>query len=281
MTEIDTNNRSTWQRARVLKAFADRDGFTDPGEALLMERLAGESRDQPILDIGIGAGRTVPYLRSLSADYVGVDYLEEMVRLTRARHPDARVELADARDLSGFADCSFGLVCFSFNGIDGLAHEDRRRVFSAVGRVLRPGGLFAYSTHNLDYPSAGRPPWDRCWLPDRLTGRALARWAVRLPARARSYRRLRALGARGDGWAILVGAAYTFGIVGHYVTLEEALRELRESGYADVEIFGTDGTRIRPGADTSGSPWFHLLARRPAGNPVSMPPPGVEPGSTA
>jgi SAM-dependent methyltransferase len=187
-----------------------------------------------------------------------------MVRLTRSRYPDARVEHADARDLSAFADCTFALVVFSFNGIDGLAHEDRPKVHAAVRRVLRPGGLFAYSTHNLDHPSAGRPPWDRCQLPGHLTVRPLVGWAARLPVRIRSYRRLQALSVRGDGWAILVGASYDFGIVGHYVTLDEALRELQESGYAPaVEVYSTSGAQMQSGEDTSASPWFHLLARKP------------------
>lgn len=229
-----------------------------------MQRIAEEARGQPILDIGIGAGRTLPYLRSLSEDYVAVDYLPEMVSLTRSRHPEARVEYADARDLRMFAECTFALVVFSLNGIDGLAHEDRPEVHAAVKRVLRPGGLFVYSTHNLDHPAAGRPPWDRCRLPGHITLRPLMGWAARLPKRSRSYRRLRTLSVRGDGWAILVGASYDFGIVGHYVTLDEALRELSESGYApSVEVYSTSGDQLQPGDDTRGSEWFHLLARKP------------------
>jgi SAM-dependent methyltransferase len=262
--EIDLINRSAWQRARVLNIFAGRDGWSDPGEARVMQRLAEEAGGQPILDIGVGAGRTLPYLRSLSKDYVAVDYLQQMVSLTRSRYPDARIEHADARDLSVFADCTFALVCFSFNGIDGLAHEDRPKVHAAVRRVLRPGGLFAYSTHNLDHPSAGRPPWDRCQLPVHITLRPLVGWAARLPQRIHSYRRLRTVSVRGEGWAILVGASYNFGVVGHYVTLDEALRELRESGYAPgVEVYSTSGAQMQSGDDTSGSPWFHLLARKP------------------
>ncbi len=228
-----------------------------------MQRLAAEARGQPILDVGVGAGRTLPYLRSLSDDYVAVDYLQEMVSLTRLRYPDARIEHADARDLAAFEDGTFALVVFSLNGIDGLAHEDRPRVHAAVKRVLRPGGLFAYSTHNLNHPTAGRPPWDRTRLPARIRPRPLLRWAAALPRRIHSYRGLRPLCEQGAGWAILVGAAYDFGILGHYVTLEEALRELREAGYApDVEVYSTSGARLQLASDTSGSAWFHLLARK-------------------
>jgi SAM-dependent methyltransferase len=263
-SEIDLANRSIWRSAKTLDIFARRDGWSDAGEGHAMEAIAEEARGGPILDIGVGAGRTLPYLSSLSDDYVAVDYLPEMVELTRARYPRARVEQADARDLGAFGDGTFSLVVFSLNGIDGLAHEDRRLVHAEVRRVLRPGGIFLYSTHNLEHPTAGRPPWDRCRLPGRITPRPLAAWALRLPRRSASYRRLNALSMRGQGWAILVGASYNFGIVGHYTTLEEALRELSEAGYLPgTEVYGSAGDLISPGGDTSASEWFHLIARRP------------------
>jgi SAM-dependent methyltransferase len=265
---MDLTNRSVWQSAPVLDAFARRQGWSDPGEGRAMQLLAAEARGEPILDIGVGAGRTLPYLRSLSEDYVAIDYLPEMVNATRARFPDARIEHADARDLRAFADGSFALVVFSMNGIDGLAHEDRRKVHTAVKRVLRPGGMFIYSTHNLQHPAAGRPPWDRCRLPGRITLRPLLGWAARLPKRSRSYRRLRALSVRGEHWAVLVGASYDFGIVGHYLTLDEALRELSESGYApDVCVYGSNGEELHRGSDTSDSEWVHLIARNPTSEP--------------
>ena len=121
-------------------------------------------RGQPILDIGIGGGPD----GSLATD---VEFglcrhrlpRRQVVRLARSRHPGVRIDRADARDLSRFADDTFALVVFSFNGIDGVAHADRGTVLSEMHRVLRSEGLFAYSTHNLDYRSAGRRPWDRDW----------------------------------------------------------------------------------------------------------------------
>jgi SAM-dependent methyltransferase len=262
--EAEHINRAVWRSARVLDIFARRDGWTDPGEALLMRRVAAEASRQPILDIGVGAGRTLPYLHSLSEDYVAVDNLEEMVQLTRSRYPGVRIERADARDLSAFADGTFGLVCFSFNGIDGIAHEDRRQVHAAVKRVLRPGGLFAYSTHNLEHRCAGRPPWDRCRFRLGNGLRPIVGSVLRLPRSMRSYERLRSLTVRGDGWALLVDPAYNFSVVWHYVTLEEAQRELRESGYDPaVEVYSTVGARVSCEDDTSASPWLHVLARNP------------------
>ena len=245
--------------------FALRQGFSDPGEERAVAAVAERARGRPILDIGTGGGRTVPILRSLSRDYTAVDYLPEMVELTRARYPDARVELADARDLGAFDDATFALVVFSLNGIDGLDHDDRAMVLAAIDRVLVPGGSFLYSTHNLDHPAAGRPPWARCRLPGRITPRPLAAWALRLPRRSLSYLRLRRMSTAGKEWAVLVGASYEFGILGHYVTLREALRELSRAGYApESQVYGSSGAELGPGAETGADEWFHLIARKPS-----------------
>jgi hypothetical protein len=42
-------------------------------ERVVLRRVAPDVRGGPILDLGVGAGRTTPYLRSLSDDYLGID----------------------------------------------------------------------------------------------------------------------------------------------------------------------------------------------------------------
>jgi SAM-dependent methyltransferase len=263
-SELDRINKDVWGSDRVRDIFARREGWTDPGEALVMARLADEVRGGAILDIGVGAGRTLPYLRSISEDYVAIDYVEEQVELARSRYPEARVEHGDARDLEAFADESLDLVVFSFNGIDGVDHDDRRRVFAAVERVLRPRGLFAYSTHNLDYRNAGRAPWHIGWFDPRRGPRAVVSSLRHLPRSTRNYLRLRGRAVRGDGWASLVDMAYDFSCVWHYVTPEEAVRELREARLAgSVEVYDVFGERVEPGGDTRDSPWLQYLVRKP------------------
>jgi SAM-dependent methyltransferase len=265
MREPERINVDVWRSHKVLDIFAVRDGFIDAGEAMLLERIADEPSHRPILDIGVGGGRTIPLLAGGDDGYVAVDFLQEMVELTRAKHPGIRVEQADARDLSGFEDDSFGAVLFSFNGIDGLAHEDRAAVHRAAMRVLRPGGTYLYSTHNLDFCCAGRPPWHRSWWDLDNGPRAMLVYAARLPRRGLSYRRLRRLTERGESWAVLVGSAYDFRVLLHYVTPGEALAELERAGFqAPAEMYGPEGETIAPGADTDGVSWLYLLARKPA-----------------
>ena len=44
-----------------------------------------------------------------------------MIRACRSKFPHLRFNVADASDLSQFADASFDSVVFSFNGLDCLA----------------------------------------------------------------------------------------------------------------------------------------------------------------
>jgi SAM-dependent methyltransferase len=256
----DPFNRATWRRPGTLEAFVAREGPIDPGEAHVIERLRADAAGQPVLDVGVGGGRTVPLLLSLSEDYVGIDYLDEMVKLTRERYPSSRIDLVDARDLSCFTDASFGLVFWSANGIDGISHADRATALREIHRVLRPGGVFAFSTHNLGHPFSGRPPWDYRWF--RCDPRVGLLRLARLPRRTRAFQRARGGVVRGQGWATLVDPAYEFGLLTHFVTLAEARRELTRAGFEpQAEAWDSRGKAATPTVEAR-APWLHLIARR-------------------
>ena len=74
---------------------------TDAGERVAIAAIREEVRGKPILDLGVGTGRTIPLFAPLTHDYRGIDYLQAMVDECRARYPAARVDLGDARDLCG------------------------------------------------------------------------------------------------------------------------------------------------------------------------------------
>jgi ubiquinone/menaquinone biosynthesis C-methylase UbiE len=136
------------------------------------ERHLFESHLTPgmaILDMGVGGGRTTPYLSQKASHYVGLDYSEEMVRICRGKFPHLEFLVADASDLSRFPDASFDAIIFSFNGLDYiLPGEKRGQCVRECARVLRTGGVFIFSSHNPRSVFV-RPGWDPAIL------RALAR----------------------------------------------------------------------------------------------------------
>jgi SAM-dependent methyltransferase len=258
----DGLNQASWADPETIRWFTRFEGWSDRGEEAAFTAIRDEIRGQPVLDLGIGAGRTTTLLRPLTDDYVGIDYLPQMVAAAQEKHPDLRIELGDARDLGRFADGSFGVVVFSWNGIDAVGHEDRRRILDEVARVLRPGGIFLYSTHNLDGPGYGQKPWGNGAQTLRHPRIALELLA-HLPGNVRAYRRNRAYEEVHDGWAMRVAAAHGFGIVIHYTTLAAARAEAVQAGFApDPAIFESDrGVRVAPNG-ASKAFWVHLVARK-------------------
>jgi SAM-dependent methyltransferase len=79
---------------------------------------------------------------------VGVDYATGMVRAAAHRHADESFVQADATRLP-FADASFDVVVFSFNGLDCIHPAARRlEAIDEMRRVLRPRGRAIVSGHN-------------------------------------------------------------------------------------------------------------------------------------
>ncbi len=270
--DVAALNRDTWSLPRTLAEFNALQGFTDAGERAALLALAPRVRGMPALDVGVGAGRTVPLVRLLTDDYLGIDYAPAMVELCRRNFPGVDIRAGDARGLE-LEDGRFGFVQFSFSGIDGLDHDDRATALRELFRVLRPGGWLLFSSHNLDGPDVHERPWRR----DRRRGSRLyraVRWMVRLPLSLPRYRRLwvnwwrnRGLNRSGDGWEMRVAAPHDFGLVIHYVRLDALLAEVAEAGFGTVEVYDSvRGARVMRGDDTRHVHAFHVAAQKPRGN---------------
>jgi SAM-dependent methyltransferase len=255
-------NNDAWSSPGTLRSFARSEGWSDAGERAAFEYLAKMDRFKAVLDIGVGAGRTVPMMLDLSDDYQAIDFNESMVEACRAKHPSVRVEFGDARDLSRFDDNSFDLVAFSWNGIDAVDHDDRELIFREVRRVLKDAGTFFFSTHNKAGPGHGETPW-RLRVSHLSHPRHLGQLVAFFPVNVRNHRRLRPMNRDMGGWSMMNCAAHHFELFIHYTTLENQLAELQAAGFAPDPIVFSDrrGARIRPGDDTRRTWWFQILAR--------------------
>lgn len=282
-TLLDRINRAWYARPGSIVGMAQSQGFCDEGERATHGRIAGEMRHRPLLDLGVGPGRTVALLRALSSDYLGLDYLAPMVEAARARHPGADLRLGDARDLSALPAGHFALVVFSCHGLDSVGHDDRRRVLGQVWRVLAPGGVFWFSTLHLGGPAARYRPWRplpgprphgwRGWLP--WVGTCIGAW-LRVPLHLRRYRAGLALAQGGEGWAVAPFFAGGWYLVAHYTTLPGLQCELADAGFApQPEVYDdAHGRCLQPGDDLHQVFSFTVLARKPGALP---PPPAPRP----
>jgi ubiquinone/menaquinone biosynthesis C-methylase UbiE len=139
-------NLHVYASPHVVSYYASLDYLT-PCERLLFDCYLKPG--SAILDLGVGGGRTTPYLAGRASHYVGIDYAAAMIKACQTKFPNLEFQVADAADLSAFQDQSFDAVVFAFNGIDFvLPGEARRECLEHIYRVLKSGGVLICSSHN-------------------------------------------------------------------------------------------------------------------------------------
>lgn len=252
-TGQDHTNRLVWSTHDEVARFAAAEGWIDRSEQALIQRVMTENADLEVLDIGVGGGRTVPLLGPLAARYVAIDFVPELVAATMHRFPNVDIRVGDARELE-FPDASFDLVVFSINGLDAISHFDRSRALHEIRRVLRPTGMFVFSTHNSEGPGPRERPWSlppMSFLQPRSSARTLLRRVTRFPVSLRNYRKLKPMSDNGPQWQVTLSGAHDFGLVVHYTTAAGLEQELREAGFTgDVELWddraGLPASAARP-----------------------------------
>lgn len=233
----DDYNRKLFDSSAVVADYSALEGLT-PCEQAVFGRHIRPGSD--VLDLGVGAGRTVEPLRSPARRYVGVDYAPHMIEACRARFPSVEFHVADAADLSRFDDRSFDATVFSFNGIDCLYPDQARRsCLGEVARVLRDDGVFVFSVHN---PIGVITAPNVAGLPRRVALRRYAKEAY-LAAR-RLLNAIRGPLWRGEGYVL---DPVHGGLVTHLASRRAVRRELAEHGFTHLETLPSLYPMRRPG----------------------------------
>jgi SAM-dependent methyltransferase len=141
-------NLETYSDAEIVAYYEAQEGLL-PCEQEIFRRFLEPGG--AILDLGVGGGRTSPFLSARARRYVGADYAAAMVEASRRRFPQLEFLTLDACDLSVFEKDAFDTVVFSFNGLGSIGRDaDRERCLREVARVLRPKGRFIFSLHNAN-----------------------------------------------------------------------------------------------------------------------------------
>jgi len=178
----DVHNFEIFNSGKVVADYAGADALQACEVALFETYIRPGMR---VLDLGVGTGRTTPWLAAQADEYVGLDYSPRMIGVFRQLFPDLEARVGDAADLSQFDDGRFDAVVFSFNGIDYLHPAAKRDTcLTEIARVLSPRGVLIFSSHNarafLRLPPVA--PEAQATIHRRLMVAAYA--SVRLMARA-------------------------------------------------------------------------------------------------
>jgi len=265
---MDNQNQEWYARGTGAGLFDSLGRWLDFGEQAAIGLIAAHVRDQSVLDVGIGAGRTPSLLRLLTDDYVGIDYSKPLVERAKKAHPDLDLREGDARDLASVFDKKFALVLFSYNGIDTVSRRERSVVLSQIGAVLSPGGYFVYSTLNKRGHWFNEAPWRSDYNEARRGLKPLALVLARVALRKEGYRRRYVSWWRmrhevqdfGD-WGIGPLGGPGTGLTVHWTTPSETRRELSELDFEVVAMYESDGSEIAAGQRDAVGPYFHVVAR--------------------
>ena len=262
-------DRALWERPSVVAEYANPAAGLFSEEIAAFERYRDDYTGKHVLDLGVGCGRTARWLGQRAKVYLGLDYSTTMVESAKELCPEYDIRWGDARDLSELGAESCDFVLFSYNGIDVVDDTDRKLILNQVSYVLRPGGVFAFSSHNLHHAQRGAY-FKRIFRFGFFSGgcathldraaRYLARAGVRLYNYVKNARRRH----WGDGYAILTEPSLDFAFACYHILEETQTTQLRNAGFnGPVETFDRTGTLVTGmGMATSKSKWLMYVVRK-------------------
>jgi len=210
-----------------------------PVEKKVFELYSANLTNASLLDIGIGGGRTTLFLLSRCKEYTGIDYSEKFVELCKKKFPEANILKEDARDLSLFKTNEFDFVNFSFNGIDYVSLSDRIKIISEVQRILKPGGIFFFSSHNLKHSSFNKFPWQNGQ--DNLYTK-FKTFVKLLPFVSRKFRHSKAELITRD-YAIINDSAHNYSLLTFYSSPSFINQQLSDAGFGNINFYKKTGDK--------------------------------------
>ncbi|MGH8241718.1 MAG: class I SAM-dependent methyltransferase [Steroidobacteraceae bacterium] len=169
LKSVPFGSRRAWEFAMIFRALQKKGKLRGDAEGLAM----GAGTERLIYSIARIARRTVVTdLYLPDRGWVGVRTTNpRQLVMSKAPWPidDARIEVLamDMRDLT-FPDDSFDF-CWSTGAFEHIGDDgDFRRHFSEVHRVLRPGGVYAFTTAVVFGPQSLRIPHNHYFHPQHL-----------------------------------------------------------------------------------------------------------------
>ena len=214
-----------------------------------------------VLDMGVGGGRTTETLAKLAGSYIGVDYSQAMVDAAKERYPNEDFRQADARDLSAFADESFDFVLFSYNGIDCLGHADRLQVMAEVHRVVRPGGVFMFSSHNMDWVHRRRILGEMFKIERGATPLAMLKNLLKPALRIRNYIRAQAWAETTADYLLHPDPGDQFAAPHYNTSIGVVRRQLANSQFTLTHAINEAGQPVTGDHETASSTLYYLATR--------------------
>src|SRR5262249_12475382 len=158
------------------------------------------------------------------------DYSAAMLAPCRERYSWCKLLLCDGRNLC-FPSETFDCVLMMWNALDDVNREGRARILAEIRRVLRPGGAFAFSSHNLD--CYRKPAWVFGGFTNEGGWNEFARENVRRGVKyftdIAHHLRMKKHELHTPDYSILNDPAFGYRLLTHYSTREQQARQLESA----------------------------------------------------
>lgn len=249
-------NKELWEEGRdYLSAYAHR--YLRPVEVILLVRHR-DALSGRVLELGCGGGRVTGFLAAISDQVHGLDVSPAMLEYCRRKYPRATFEQGDLRDLSPYGSGSMDVIIGPGNILDVLTDEERQNLLEELHRVLTPGGLLIFSSHNRDNAPYIQKPWQAIkW---RNPG-SILRDLPRVPRHVQNRRRRLAHERIEAHYSILNDLSHEYLALHYYISRDNQERQLRGHGFELVECLDLEGDPLAPGVELPSCPELHYVAR--------------------
>lgn len=253
---------NVWEQNKIVEQYFPKTDLFYP-EQLFLNKLRDDSlAEMRMLDLGVGAGRTTEHFAPLVKEYVGIDASKNMIKACNKKFQTTKnvvFMVGDARDLQLF-DCeSFDFVLFSFNGLDCMDHEDRIKTLAEIHRVLKSGGFFCFSSHNLNWV------W-KYWALKKSSFSSIIRF-IRQVFLLRLYNR-KNWGKLRDrnksfGHMVVIDGAHDFSVKNYHITPTEQKTQLINAHFQDIEVYTLSGkTPDLSKIESDDDAWLYYFCKK-------------------
>jgi SAM-dependent methyltransferase len=229
------------------------------GEISIFKKFKDKIKLGKVLDVGIGGGRTTFFLSQLAKEYFGIDFSQIFVDYCNEKYSNkdnVTIQYGDARNLETFKSADFDFIFFSFNGIDCVDFEGRKKILSEFERLLKSDGVLCFSFHNknnldklysFQFP---RNPFKYIWEWKRM------RLVTKLNGNKEKYRNM--------DWFILKDGADDFQVECVYIDALFQKKCLKELGFNTFYFYDSiTGKEVSIlDLNTCNSPWIYISAQR-------------------
>lgn len=139
-------NKESYRTPEAVEKYSS-NYYLFPIEAYLVSKYY--KNGDSVLDLACGAGRTTLILHEKGFSVKGVDLSDVLIATAKKRFPYLSLDIGSFSDINA-SDKAYDHVLISHNGLDyAYPEEDRVGAIKECLRVLRPGGTFIYSSHNI------------------------------------------------------------------------------------------------------------------------------------